>query len=456
MLALGQPFDPGNPADRRDRRAPVRDAEVRQPLAGREHGVEVQHRLAHAHEHAVVDRLHAAEVKRLVEDLRGAQVAREAHCAGGAERARQRAARLRGHADRAPAVAVAHQHRLQRPPVGGREQRLDRAVARARLARRSSGSRTAASRASSRAARAGGSVICLVARRAPRRPRPHLARAEARLAVRGEGLVEELEVHGRDDMEGAALAGLRLVRRPLLSLQPMRLAKYLAHAGVASRRAAETLIAAGRVSVEGEVVARPRPRRRRAQAREPSTDATLSGAEARVVYALHKPVGVALDRARHPRPPDRRRARPRPALRLYPVGRLDADSSGLILLTNDGELANRLTHPRYEVPEDLPRARRGGTRSRARAAAPARAASSSRTARPRPRARAACAARGTSSSSRSAKAATARCGACARRSAIPCSSCSASPSARCALGGLEPGEHAGSASAELGGLRGAL
>ena len=79
MLALGQPFDAGYPADRRDRGAPVRDAELRQPLARGEHLVEVQHRLAHAHEHAVVDRLDAAEVKRLVEDLRGAQVAREAH-----------------------------------------------------------------------------------------------------------------------------------------------------------------------------------------------------------------------------------------------------------------------------------------------------------------------------------------------------------------------------------------
>jgi 23S rRNA pseudouridine2605 synthase len=75
----------------------------------------------------------------------------------------------------------------------------------------------------------------------------------------------------------------------------------------------------------------------------------LAGAEERVVYALHKPAGVvSTARDTHGRPTvvdlvdDPRR--------LYPVGRLDADASGLVLLTNDGELANRLTHPRFEVP----------------------------------------------------------------------------------------------------------
>jgi 23S rRNA pseudouridine2605 synthase len=71
--------------------------------------------------------------------------------------------------------------------------------------------------------------------------------------------------------------------------------------------------------------------------------------ETREVWAVHKPVGVT-STAREPGP---RRAVVElvdSPLRLYPVGRLDADSSGLILLTNDGELANRLTHPRYGVP----------------------------------------------------------------------------------------------------------
>jgi 23S rRNA pseudouridine2605 synthase len=129
----------------------------------------------------------------------------------------------------------------------------------------------------------------------------------------------------------------------------MRLAKYLAHAGVASRRAAETLIVAGRVRVDGELVRDP-ARDVDERNRVAVDGRELSGAEATVVYALHKPVGTlstARDTGGRPTVveliPERRR--------LYPVGRLDADSSGLILLTNDGALANRLTHPRYEVPK---------------------------------------------------------------------------------------------------------
>jgi 23S rRNA pseudouridine2605 synthase len=130
----------------------------------------------------------------------------------------------------------------------------------------------------------------------------------------------------------------------------MRLVKYLAHAGVASRRAADTLIAAGRVSVDDQIVTDP--------ARDVSESANVavdgrpvSGAERRVTYALNKPVGV-LSTAQD----ERGRATvlglvPAQGLRLYPVGRVDADSSGLILLTNDGELANRLTHPSFEVPK---------------------------------------------------------------------------------------------------------
>ncbi len=130
----------------------------------------------------------------------------------------------------------------------------------------------------------------------------------------------------------------------------MRLAKFLAHAGVASRRSAETLIAAGRVSVGGEVVTDP--------ARDVDEHSgvaldgrPLAGAEPRVLYALNKPVGVvSTARDTHGRPTVTGLV-PAGGLRLYPVGRLDIDSSGLILLTNDGELANRLTHPRFEVPK---------------------------------------------------------------------------------------------------------
>ena len=127
----------------------------------------------------------------------------------------------------------------------------------------------------------------------------------------------------------------------------MRLGKYLAHSGVASRRRAEELVAAGRVRVGGEVVRDP------ARDVEHESGVEVDGRpvspEPHEVWVLNKPAGVTSTA----REPGRRRAvtdlidSPR---RLYPVGRLDADSTGLIVLTNDGELANRLTHPRYEVP----------------------------------------------------------------------------------------------------------
>ena len=127
----------------------------------------------------------------------------------------------------------------------------------------------------------------------------------------------------------------------------MRLGKFLAHSGIASRRAAEELIRAGRVRVGGDVVT------------DPAIDVDESSGvavddepvapEPLEVHMLNKPEGVvSTARDTHGRPtvvdlvPSSRR--------LYPVGRLDADTTGLILLTNDGELANRLMHPRYEVP----------------------------------------------------------------------------------------------------------
>jgi 23S rRNA pseudouridine2605 synthase len=138
----------------------------------------------------------------------------------------------------------------------------------------------------------------------------------------------------------------------------MRLVKYLAHAGVASRRAAETLIAAGRVSVDGDVVTDPA--RDVGQHSSVGVDGRLlDGPERRVTYALHKPVGVvSTARDTHGRPTVLGLVAAQGS-RLYPVGRLDADSSGLILLTNDGELANRLTHPSFQVPKSY-RATLGG------------------------------------------------------------------------------------------------
>jgi 23S rRNA pseudouridine2605 synthase len=129
----------------------------------------------------------------------------------------------------------------------------------------------------------------------------------------------------------------------------MRLVKYLAHAGVASRRAAETMIAAGRISLDGEVVTDPA--RHVGQDSRVSVDGRLlGGPEERVTYAVHKPVGVvSTAHDTHGRQTVVGLV-PAPGMRLYPVGRLDADSTGLILLTNDGDLAYALTHPRFEVP----------------------------------------------------------------------------------------------------------
>jgi 23S rRNA pseudouridine2605 synthase len=133
----------------------------------------------------------------------------------------------------------------------------------------------------------------------------------------------------------------------------MRLGKFLAHAGVASRRAAERLVAERRVRVGGEVVTDP------ARDVDDQSGVTVDGravtAEPLEVHVLNKPAGVvSTARDTHGRPTVVALVRSR--RRLYPVGRLDADSTGLILLTNDGQLAERLTHPRYGI-EKVYRAR---------------------------------------------------------------------------------------------------
>jgi 23S rRNA pseudouridine2605 synthase len=130
----------------------------------------------------------------------------------------------------------------------------------------------------------------------------------------------------------------------------MRLAKFLAHAGVASRRASEQLVFAGRVRVAGQVV------------RDPATD--VDGSEGidvdgepvrvhdgrRAVYAVNKPLGV-VSTASDPQGRPTVVGLVRSGRRLYPVGRLDAETTGLILLTDDGDLAHRLMHPSYHVPK---------------------------------------------------------------------------------------------------------
>ena len=202
----------------------------------------------------------------------------------------------------------------------------------------------------------------------------------------------------------------------------MRLAKYLAHAGVASRRAAEELIAAGRVSVDGRDRHRSRLRRRRGEPRWRSTARLLAGPEPRVVYALNKPVGVlSTARDTHGRPTV---VELLPARGAAPVsGRAPGRRQQRADPADQRRRARQPPHPSRasRCPKTYRARLGGGPVSRAGAARAARRASSSRTGRPRParvrRARAA-----ERSRSRSTRAATARCGACARPSGIRCSS----------------------------------
>jgi len=136
----------------------------------------------------------------------------------------------------------------------------------------------------------------------------------------------------------------------------MRLAKYLAHAGVASRRHAERLISSGRVTVDGRRVTDPA--RDVSDANEIAVEGLAIAPEALEYHLLNKPAGV-VSTAHDPEGRTKVTDLVDTDVRLYPVGRLDVDSTGLVLLTNDGELANRLMHPRYEVEKTYRVAVRG-------------------------------------------------------------------------------------------------
>jgi 23S rRNA pseudouridine2605 synthase len=129
---------------------------------------------------------------------------------------------------------------------------------------------------------------------------------------------------------------------------PERLQKVLAHAGLGSRRACEELILQGRVSINGEIIrvlgTRVDPTRARI-----AVDGEPIKQETMVYYAVNKPKGyvsTTFDPSGRPRVVD---LLPEIPQRVYTVGRLDEESTGLLILTNDGELANRLAHPRYGV-----------------------------------------------------------------------------------------------------------
>lgn len=125
-----------------------------------------------------------------------------------------------------------------------------------------------------------------------------------------------------------------------------RLQKYLARAGIASRRKCENLILERRVRVNGRIVDELGTRV------VPGDDVTLDGVpvepEAKEYHLLNKPAGY-ISAVSDPRGRRTVTELVPSAQRLFPVGRLDQDTTGLLLLTNDGKLAHRLMHPRFEV-----------------------------------------------------------------------------------------------------------
>jgi 23S rRNA pseudouridine2605 synthase len=162
------------------------------------------------------------------------------------------------------------------------------------------------------------------------------------------GTSSRRKTHAKPDRQAGTSAGSKADRPDLGPADGVRLQKLLSAAGVASRRASEQLILEGRVSVNGQTVRELGTRAR------PDDDIRVDGrrirTEVRQRYILlNKPRGYVTTR-------DDPQGRPtvidllgRDAGYIYPVGRLDYDSEGLLLLTTDGALAERLTHPRHEV-----------------------------------------------------------------------------------------------------------
>jgi 23S rRNA pseudouridine2605 synthase len=139
------------------------------------------------------------------------------------------------------------------------------------------------------------------------------------------------------------------LHQPGASTEGQRLQKVIAAAGVASRRAAEEMIAEGRVSVDGKIVRVQGMRVDPASTRIEVDGERINVDPRHVYFVLNKPAGVVTT-ANDPRGRPTVLELVRTHRRVVPVGRLDANTLGLVLLTDHGELVHRLTHPRFQVP----------------------------------------------------------------------------------------------------------
>ena len=130
----------------------------------------------------------------------------------------------------------------------------------------------------------------------------------------------------------------------------VRLQKILSEAGVASRRGGEELIRAGKVSVNGQVISQLGFKADPASDRIRVNGKPIPRPAPKVYYLLYKPRGVITSLKDPEGRPTIKDLLPRIKLKVFPVGRLDYDAEGILLLTNDGEMTMRLSHPRYGVP----------------------------------------------------------------------------------------------------------
>ncbi len=132
----------------------------------------------------------------------------------------------------------------------------------------------------------------------------------------------------------------------------IRINKYLSAAGVSSRREADRLIEQGRVKVNGKIVQTLGSKIDENKDRVEVDGKTVEGTQGKVYMLLNKPPEFLVTLKDPFQRPTIMDFLPKLKTRIFPVGRLDFDSEGLLLMTNDGELANRLIHPRYEIKKN--------------------------------------------------------------------------------------------------------